>query len=386
MIDYSKIDDFLEKMVYDGLISFGNALNSNHYYLTRFNCYSNYLFVRSKEQNIALVPPLEKERSYEKFDKTYSTLDYVDSDARDMKQAEYKMISDFLKDNGFKDLAYVGDISLDLYNFLQENGFNIDSSDIISELRTQKNEYELYCIKKIQEKTEYSLKLAQNILEKSRIGPNKELVYNGKVLTSDNLKKKIGKHLIAENCRIREMIIVSGEEGVNPHNYGSGVLKADEPIVIDIFPRDKNTRYWGDFTRTFVKGNISEKIRNMEKATKQAIKTALKNLEKKNITSKQLHNSVCEVFENYGYKTIRNNNATEGFIHSTGHGIGLDLHEAPRISSSNNSPIKPNTVITIEPGLYIKGVGAVRFEDMIIKENNGYTNINKNYPYTIKID
>jgi len=241
--------------------------------------------------------------------------------------------------------------------------------------RETKDEQEISYLKKAQTATEHAMEIAIEVIKKSPVKDN-ILIENGKILTSERVKAYIEHTLVGFGCAcdVAELIVACGKKAANPHFFGSGPIFANEPIIIDISPRLKLERYYADMTRTIVKGEPGNEIKEMYDAVKQAQDAAL-GLVKEGITCKEVHNLVCDVFEERGYETIRKG-AKKGFIHSTGHGVGLNLHENPSVGD-NDYELREGNVITIEPGLYDPEVGGVRLEDMVLVLKNGCENLTK---------
>ena len=149
-------------------------------------------------------------------------------------------------------------------------------------------------------------------------------------------------------------------------------LKPNESIVIDIFPRSKKQRYFADMSRTVLKGEASPEIQKMYDAVLEAQMEAIE-LVKPGTLCSDIHNRVCDVLESRGFKTIRDGSKV-GFIHSTGHGVGLDIHEIPYVGAQD-TPLEKGNVITIEPGLYYPDQGGIRIEDMLLVTENGCENL-----------
>jgi Xaa-Pro aminopeptidase len=219
------------------------------------------------------------------------------------------------------------------------------------------------------------MKIATELIKKSTVNGN-VLMEKGEILTSDRIKAYIEHALIDAGCTCDggEPIVACGKRTADPHFSGSGPLFANEPIIIDIFPRLKTERYCADMTRTAVKGQPEKEIKEMYEAVLAAQNSALA-LVKEGITCREVHNSVCDLFEEKGYETIRKR-SKKGFIQSTGHGVGLDLHENPHVGD-NETVLRKGNVTTLEPGLYDPEVGGVRLEDMVLVLKNGCENLTR---------
>jgi Xaa-Pro aminopeptidase len=149
---------------------------------------------------------------------------------------------------------------------------------------------------------------------------------------------------------------------------------AGEPIIVDIFPRDKETRYHGDLTRTFCRGEPGDTLAEWYRLTADAKAAALDAIEP-GVTGEAVHDAACDVYEDAGLPTLRSDDEAEtGFIHSTGHGVGLEVHELPRLAPDGGE-LEPGHVVTVEPGLYDPDVGGVRIEDLVVVTAEGYENL-----------
>jgi Xaa-Pro aminopeptidase len=164
---------------------------------------------------------------------------------------------------------------------------------------------------------------------------------------------------------------------------GSGPLRAGEAIVMDIFPQSKATRYFADMTRTVAKGEPPEEIAKIYEITKRAQDAGIKAL-RPGITGREVHALVEDVIWGAGYDTQRpgqqrskNGGAPRGFIHGTGHGVGLEIHEMPSVGPSGIQPLVVGDVVTVEPGIYLPELGGVRLEDMLVITESGSRNLTR---------
>jgi len=188
--------------------------------------------------------------------------------------------------------------------------------------------------------------------------------------TSADLKRVINRCLLEDDCFCADVIVACGAATAQPHNRGRGALKVGVPIVLDIFPQHNEHGYWGDLTRTVCKGRVPAALRHMHQAVKKAQQTAL-NLLRPGISGAVIHRAVEEFFQQEGFKTALNEPQPYGFIHGTGHGVGLEIHEAPRISRKGGI-LKEGQVVTVEPGLYYPRIGGVRIEDTVRITEDGW--------------
>jgi len=217
---------------------------------------------------------------------------------------------------------------------------------------------------------------AMQALKNSKIGPGNKLVYRGGPLTSERLRGIIDTAVLQAGGLPNHTIVAGGRQACDPHEAGSGPLRANQPIIIDIFPRSQKTGYFGDITRTFVKGRATDAVRSLYQAVSRAQQIAIAEV-RTGAQASAVHRAVLKHFETAGYRTRRRDGRWEGFFHGTGHGLGLELHEPPRISAASDSELKPGQVVTVEPGLYYPAIGGVRVEDVVVVTSNGARNLTR---------
>jgi Xaa-Pro aminopeptidase len=245
-------------------------------------------------------------------------------------------------------------------------------------LRRAKTQGEIEHIQKTQEAVEAACAHAVEILEEAEVAKDGTLEWQGETLTSERLRGEIDVELLRRGCSADGTIVAGGPQGADPHERGHGPLKAGESIIVDIFPVDLSTRYYSDMTRTFVKGEPNEGLQEMYDAVLESQEAAL-SMVKAGVNGKDVHNKVAEVLHEAGYKTNVHDQEegkplTEGFFHGTGHGVGLEIHEAPRVSLADDELI-PGDVISIEPGVYDPKSGGVRIEDLVVVTEDGCRNL-----------
>jgi len=190
------------------------------------------------------------------------------------------------------------------------------------------------------------------------------LRHAGRPLTSERLRFAIESAILAEGGVSLDTIVAGGDQACDPHNRGSGPLRAHDLIILDIFPRVTETGYYGDMTRTFLRGRASDAQRKLVAAVRAAQLAALKVI-RTGVDGRAVHQRVCDTFLAAGFKTRATRNGSVGFFHGTGHGLGLAIHEMPRLSPTVSMALKKGAVVTVEPGLYYPGLGGCRIEDVV---------------------
>jgi len=213
-------------------------------------------------------------------------------------------------------------------------------------------------------------------LRLSKIGKRRQLVYRGAPLTSERLRAIIDCAILQATGLAANTIVAGGKQACDPHERGFGPLRANELIILDIFPRSQKTGYFGDITRTVVRGHASEAARKLYATVLHGQKIAFDKMRAKTKTS-EVHKAVQEFFVKQGYRTGRRDGHMEGFFHGTGHGLGMEIHEAPRVGATSTGELKRGHVVTVEPGLYYPEIGGVRLEDVALVTGNGAKNLTR---------
>ena len=209
------------------------------------------------------------------------------------------------------------------------------------------------------------------VLRETDIDSAGRLIWNGEVLTSEILRGEIDLEMVKLGMLPTGTICAGGEQGSQPHNVGSGPLFANRPIVMDIFPRSAETGYWGDLTRTVVRGRAPEIVRKAYDAVLAARELG-KSLIAVGADPAEIHRAAAASMEKAGFRTGQNEKSAFGFFHGLGHGVGLDIHESPRLSPRNANPLRGGEVVTVEPGLYYPEWGGIRLEDLVyLSPGNG---------------
>jgi len=241
--------------------------------------------------------------------------------------------------------------------------------------RSIKRADEIACLEESQAATEAAMWLAIDAVRRSEPGEGKVLQLDGEPLTSERLKSMVRAFLLEKGYQIGPFIIAPGDQGCDPHDVGSGPLHAEETIIIDIYPQHMTHRYWGDMTRTVVRGTATEQQKKMHAAVLEAQQRAI-DMIRPGASGDAIHQRVQQVFVDAGFPTEKRDGTWVGFFHGTGHGVGLDIHESPRIAR-NGPVLEEGIVVTVEPGLYYPGLGGCRIEDVVLVTGDGCRNFNR---------
>jgi Xaa-Pro aminopeptidase len=267
---------------------------------------------------------------------------------------------------------------------LRANGIEIVvDRDLFDNRRRSKNQTELGGIRKAQKACEAALDVARDLLRGAEAnGGGLEL--DGEPLTSERIKRAIEDVFADHDVEGSDMIVSHGAQTAVGHDMGSGQIKPNEPIVFDLFPKDKQTGCYADMTRTYVVGEPSGEVEEWHRLVKEALDKSTAGV-KPGVNGRALFEQVCDIFHGAGYKTQLNKEPGEvledGFFHGLGHGVGLEVHELPSMGRIGHDLV-PGDVVTIEPGLYRSGYGGLRLEDLVLVTDDGYEVIT-DYPYDL---
>lgn len=248
--------------------------------------------------------------------------------------------------------------------------------------RSKKTDTEARMIKQGNAASAAGIRAAEAVLRAATIEGDR-IIYEGKALSSDRLRNIIDQACLKRGATASHTIAAGGRQACDPHEAGRGLLRPNELIIVDVFPRIQRTGYHGDMTRTFLKGRATPAQRALVKAVQVSQRAAME-MVRSGVKGGAVHAVAESVFENLGFVSERRNGDFVGFVHSTGHGLGLEVHEAPSVSKG--APIlKVGQVITIEPGLYYPEIGACRIEDVVRVTKDGYEKLsNLHYRWEIQ--
>jgi len=245
--------------------------------------------------------------------------------------------------------------------------------------RRAKDEQELAWLRDAQGVTEDAMRMACEMIGRASVGAGRGLEVDGAALTAERVRGVIDVFLLERGYANPPAIVAGGPEGGDCHNLGSGPLRTGEPVIIDIFPRNRASLYNGDCTRTVVHGAVPDEIARMH-ATVVEAKAAATSAVRAGVTGDTVHAATAEVIERHGYPMgLPGDGAPTdycGMVHGTGHGVGLEVHEPPLLDRGGPALVAGD-VLTIEPGLYSKTIGGIRVEDMVAVTETGCENFNR---------
>ena len=336
-------------------------------YTTRFFAPDPFVYLEKAGRRLVMLNDLEidRGRAQAQADEVIAYSDVARRAGKDVPFAA--VIVQFLKEMRVRKARVPATFPLGLATELAKAEIALEpASGLFFPEREFKTPEELRKLRRALAITEAGMGRAMEVLAASKIGPKNRLQWGGIPLTSERLRAEIDSAILHAGGQPAHTIVAGGEQGCDPHEQGHGPLLAHSLIILDIFPRDARTGYYGDMTRTVVR-RASDAQRRLWETVLEGQKLALRAM-KPGVDGKAVHDAVTALFTERGYPTEQRNGRWTGFFHGTGHGLGLEIHEEPRFARTH---FKPGQVLTVEPGLYYPGLGGVRIEDVVTVTEKG---------------
>lgn len=359
--------------------------DSNLYFACRFLSGDPIAFVIFDNRRILVLSELElgRGRSEADVDEVVSLQPYEE---KLRQNGDMPRITDtldlFLRERGIRRLVVPVSFPVGHADRLRRAGYEITSrDDPFFPERAIKTAEEIDCIRQTQALTAEAMDRAIDMIRGSRIN-GETLEAAGRPLRAEDVRTEIHRFLFERDALAVNTIVAGGNQACDPHAIGMGPLPAHRPIIIDIFPRSTRTRYWGDMTRTVLRGRASRELERLYQDVFDAHGEALSRL-RDGVDGQEVHRAAAGLLKSRGRRTGERDGRVEGFFHSTGHGVGLDIHEYPKVGRSR-CQLRAGNVVTIEPGLYYFDLGGVRIEDTVLVTAGGHESLVE-YPYKFVI-
>jgi len=365
------LSDALKKAGADSFVMYASSRDADMRYITRFTTSDPFVYFNNGSGNgTIIVSQMEAVRAAREspasvMTRTQAGLPDIMKKESDPLRATARMIAGQCRKKVLVPPHFPIALAHALENYCT---LKVDNGTVLS-MRAVKTRAEIQTMKRVQAVTQTAMGHAVTLIGKSIVKKG-ILHYKGKPLTSEQIRYTMHCHLLEHDCSAVDTIVSCGKDTAIPHMTGTGPLHADEPIIIDLFPVEDETGYYADMTRTVVKGEPSDDIREMYAALLEAKQLAISRI-KSGISGADLYQGVVDFFRDRGYDSD-----TRGFVHNLGHGVGLQVHEMPTVGPSGKELVTGN-VITIEPGLYYPDIGGVRLEDIGAVTANGFTNFTR---------
>jgi Xaa-Pro aminopeptidase len=302
------------------------------------------------------------------------------------EQVSLEVVRRALEKLGVSAVTVPPSFPLELADYLRGHGLTVEPDRKAFEMRRRvKDDRALEGITTAQRATEAAFARAVEVLGASSPGAG-GLVFEGETLTAERLTGELEDVLRAHGCEGEPPLVGNGPTGANVHEHGTGPIRPHESVIIDIFPRHTASRYHADMTRTFCFGEAPEQLRQMHATVYEALRVSEERIAA-GVNGKAVWEAACDAIEAGGYRTTRGladgETLDEDFFHGLGHGVGVEVHEAPNMGLSGDD-LLVGDVVTIEPGVYRKGFGGIRLEDLGVVREGG-CDILTNFPYDLEI-
>jgi len=384
------LDNILSEREAEALLFYSESFkDANMYYLTRFLAPDPFILLKKLDSAPTMVVsamefPRAKRESIVKDVRSYTDCNYLEIVKA---EAEPQLgVMKFLAAVARKELG-AGTIICVPHNFpamavdvLRSEGLTVKPMfNVVEKAREIKEPGEINEIRAVQAVAEETTTEIIDVIANCKVESGDKLIHKGENLTIGKVKSLLGHAFLDHGLAIEELIVACGPRSADPHYYGdpNDELKANQPIIMDIYPRSMRKRYWTDMTRTVVKGRASDEVKKMFEAVLEARIVCVDALHE-GVLGSDMFNLCCDVLEKAGYETIRGGKQIEkGFTHGLGHGVGLEIHESPAMNEVYKFPLMEHSVLTVEPGLYDPKVGGVRIEDIVELTKEGCNNLTK---------
>ncbi|MGZ4192639.1 MAG: M24 family metallopeptidase [Solirubrobacteraceae bacterium] len=301
-------------------------------------------------------------------------------------EAEREVIARAVKQLAIGDAVIPGDFPVAVADRLRAEGISLTIDDeLVHARRRVKRGAELDGIRSAQRAADAAMTRAAELLAQAAIGPDGNLrSTDGEPLLAEAVRGELRRACAEHGATCpADMIVASVRNGGGGHEPGTGPLPSGLPIQVDIFPRHEASACWADMTRTFVVGEPTAEnarlIAEQERLVRGALDQARASV-RPGVTGRELHEATCDLFETAGWATQRTGGGEEGFQFALGHGVGLEVHEAPGLGFSGREPFVAGDVVAVEPGLWDTRIGGVRLEDLLLVTEDGCDTLTS-FPY-----
>jgi Xaa-Pro aminopeptidase len=274
---------------------------------------------------------------------------------------------------------------LELADYLRSEGIALKPDrELFDERRRVKNDFELAGIRRAQRGCEAAIAAACELLRRAEAS-NGVLSVDGAPLTCERLKLVVERVFGEHGLSAEEFVVSHGPQTAIGHEMGSGPIAPNEPIVFDLFPRDRESGCYADMTRTFAVGTPDDELVRYRELCREALDRSLEAI-RPGVAGSEVHRLVCDFFHEHGFPTQLSKQPgevlSEGFYHGLGHGVGLEVHEKPALGRGSDELVAGD-VVAVEPGLYRQGFGGCRLEDLVLVTEQGAENLT-DYPYDLE--
>lgn len=351
-----------------------------------------FLYLERDGRRVAVVSSLERDRvadaapDVELLAPEDLGYDELMASGRPRDEVELELCARACERVGVRTAAIPPATPVVLADRLRADGIELAPDGGAFQLRRRvKSAAELAGIRRAQAAADAGMAAGAQLLRESSVRDG-ALEHGGETVTSERLRARIREVCAAHGAPAPpDVIVAAGAEGASGHDPGSGPLPPDTPIVVDIWPQDEASGCYADMTRTFVVGTPAADVVEMHRLALESL-TAVKSAARAGVRAVDLYGIACEPFEAAGHPTQRTKQAgetlREGFFHSLGHGVGLEVHERPVLGRVDEEQLLAGEVFAVEPGTYRSGYGGVRLEDLLLITADG-AELLTDFPYDL---
>ena len=361
------------------LIYSASETDADLLYATGFFAPDPFLFVQHRGRRLLVMSDLERDRARQQahVDAVLRWSDFAGRlEKAGRKAAAPDVIAAVLGHLKAGRVLVPASFPLRLAMDLDERGVDLEvGPDPFWPERAVKGADEVRAIEASLRAAEAGLLAGISALRACRVGRDGWLRRNARRFTAEDLRAEVNRTIMGLGYVPSHTICAPGDQAVDPHEAGHGPIRAHTPIVMDIFPRSERTGYFGDLTRTVVRGRASHALHEVYAIVSEGVRLGHRRV-KPGADGQKIHAEIQALFDRQGYKTGVKDGRMQGFFHGTGHGLGLQIHEAPSIGK-RPSTLAAGHVVTVEPGLYYLGLGGVRIEDVALVTRTGSRNLTR---------
>ena len=370
------------------LIYSASESDANMLWATRFFAPDPFIFIEKRGRRTLVMSDLEIDRAKDQasVDKVLAYSDYVRRLGAKRKTAPVlaDVLLEIFRDLKISSVSVPSTFPLGLADQLRRKRVRVVAQpDPFWTDREIKTNEEVRDIADSLRAAEAGIEAGIAAVRRSLIGKDGYLYLDGSQLTSEILKRVINTTIMSLGFVPSHSIVASGDQCVDPHNEGSGPIRANSSIIMDIFPRSQKTGFFGDITRTVVRGKASDRLKHAYRCVQEGQEIGFRRI-RDGVNAYDIHMEILNHFKSAGFETGPKDGRMQGFFHGTGHGLGLDIHEAPGINARHATRLRTGHVVTVEPGLYYMGMGGVRLEDVVLVSKAGCANL-VNLPKVLEV-
>ena len=370
------------------LIYSASESDANMLWATRFFAPDPFIFIEKRGRRTLVMSDLEIDRAKDQasVDKVLAYSDYVRRLGAKTKTAPVlaDVLLEIFRDLKVSSVSVPSTFPLGLADQLRRKRVRVVAQpDPFWTDREIKTAEEVRDIADSLRAAEAGIEAGIAAVRRTLIGKDGHLYLDGTQLTSEILKRVINTTIMSLGFVPSHSIVASGDQCVDPHNEGSGPIRANSSIIMDIFPRSQKTGFFGDITRTVVRGKASDRLKHAYRCVQEGQEIGFRRI-RDGVNAYDIHMEILNHFKSEGFETGPKDGRMQGFFHGTGHGLGLDIHEAPGINARHATRLRTGHVVTVEPGLYYTGMGGVRLEDVVLVSKTGCANL-VNLPKVLEV-